>query len=424
MPSRVFVTGMGVVCGLGLDWPTLWSNLLAGRSAIRPWQLPGITDFPVRYAAPVDDHDFAKRFGDLPHLKQPMERRVRFGLAATLDALADAGVKNVSTLGTVGVAVGSGVPERDPDDFLLALTAQGPRWDELFRNKAHLNPGTGLTCGNDALAMRIAAHHCLKGPVLNISTACAGATHAIGLGFRMIRRNEVSAMLVGGADSVLNLPTMVGLHLLGAPSISDQFGDRLCRPFDKDRSGFVAAEGAGMLLLESEQCAQARGVTPYAEIVGFGSSMDAYRITAPHPSGTGAALSMQRALSDAHVEPTAVTCINAHGTSTPLNDPAETLAIKTIFATDQHYQRLMVTANKSMLGHLIAAAGAPECIATVLSVREGKIPPTINLENPDPACDLDYVPNTARQKMVPVALSNSFGFGGLNATLVVRRYEN
>lgn len=423
MSQRVFVTGMGVICGLGLDWPTFWSGLLSGRSAIKHWQLPGVDNFPVRYAAPVDDGSFSERFGTLEHLKKPMERRMRFGLAAASEALSDAGLDNGSERGTVGVAVGSGVPDRDPEDLMWALTEHGPSWDELFRNRDKLNPGSGLTCSNDALAARIAEQHGFHGPVMNLSTACAGATHAIGLGFRMIRRDEVSAMLVGGADSVLNLPTMVGLHLLGAPSISDQFGDRLCRPFDKDRSGFVAAEGAGMLLLESEKSAQARDATIYAEVAGFGSSMDAYRITAPHPSGQGAALAMQRALKDARMEPASVSCINAHGTSTPLNDPAETIAIKTVFATNMHYQQLMVTANKSMLGHLIAAAGAPEFIATVLSVREGMIPPTLNLENPDPACDLDYVPNTARQKAVPVALSNSFGFGGLNASLVVRHYD-
>jgi len=424
MSQRVFVTGMGVICGLGLDWKTVWSGLLSGRSAVKKWQFPGVQNFPVQYAAPVDDCSFANRFSGLPFLQKPMERRIRFGMAAAAEAIADAGLDDISSLGRVGVAVGSGVPDRDPDDFMLALTEQGPSWDALFSKRDQLNPGSGLTWTNDALGASIAEQYQLRGPVINLSTACAGAAHAIGLGFRMIRRGEVNAMVVGGADSVLNLPTMVGLHLLGAPSTSDQFGDRLCRPFDRDRSGFVAAEGAGILLLESEKSAHARNATIYAEVAGFGSSMDAYKITAPHPNGNGAVLAMQRALKDAGVLPDAVSCINAHGTSTPLNDLSETLAIKTVFAENRHYQHLRVTANKSMLGHLIAAAGAPECIATVLSVREGMIPPTINLENNDPACDLDYVPNLARRESVAVALSNSFGFGGLNASLVVRRYES
>jgi 3-oxoacyl-[acyl-carrier-protein] synthase II len=424
MNRRVVVTGLGVVCGLGLDWSTVWSGLLNGRSAIRRWQLPGVERYPVQYAAPVDDDTFWQRFGHLEHLREPMERRVRFGLAAAWDALADAGLGDVPRLGTVGVAIGSGVPERSPDEMMLALTEEGSSWGAVFQHRARLSPDSGLLCGNDALTARIAERHKLGGPALNLSTACAGAAHAIGLGFRAIRRGEVEAMLVGGADSVLNLPTLTALHLLGAPSTTERFGDRLCRPFDRDRSGLVAAEGAGMVLLETLESARARGATIYAEVAGFGSSLDAYRITAPHPEGRGAVLAMQKALRDARIEPQAVACINAHGTSTLLNDSAETIAIKTVFAAENHYQRLAVTANKSALGHLIAAAGAPEFIATVLSVREGVIPPTLNLENPDPACDLDYVPNTARRQPIPVALSNSFGFGGLNAALVVNRYEN
>lgn len=439
MTRRVVVTGLGAVCGLGLDWQTMWEGLCAGRSAIRAWRLPGIEDFPVRYAAPVDDEAFARCHGADADPDRPMERRMRFGLAAAGQALADAGIDTGTGLGTgrgrgsgdgrlpgrVGTAVGSGVPERDPYELLHALDEDGAlSWQTLYARRAELDRASGLFCTNDALATGIAARHRLRGPALNFSTACAGATHAIGHGFRMIRRGEVDAMLVGGADSVLNLPTMTGLHLLGAPSTSELFGDRLCRAFDRDRSGLVAAEGAAMLVLESEESARRRGARIYAEVAGFGSSLDAYQVTAPHPEGKGAALAMGRALADGAVEPGEVDCVNAHGTSTPLNDPIETRAIKDVFAGGGHYRKLAVTANKTMLGHLIAAAGAPELIATVLSVRDGIVPPTLNLENPDPACDLDYVPDKARHQEVSVAVSNSFGFGGLNASLVVRGYEH
>ncbi|MFM9368530.1 beta-ketoacyl-[acyl-carrier-protein] synthase family protein [Streptomyces sp. Da 82-17] len=425
MSRRVVVTGLGAVCGLGLDWQTMWEGLCEGRSAIRDWRLPGIEDFPVRYAAPVDDAAFEERFGADEEQGRPMERRVRFGLAAAAQALADAGIDADSRPGRIGTAVGSGVPERDPYELLEAVGEDGrPSWQTLYARRSRLDRSSGLFCTNDALTAGIAARHRLRGPALNFSTACAGATHAIGHGFRMIRRGETDAMLVGGADSVLNLPTMTGLHLLGAPSTSELFGDRLCRAFDRDRSGLVAAEGAAMLVLESEESARRRGARIHAELAGFGSSLDAYQVTAPHPEGHGAALAMSRALADGGVAPHEVHSVNAHGTSTPLNDPIETRAIKDVFAERGHYRKLAVTANKTMLGHLIAAAGAPELIATVLSVRDGVVPPTLNLENPDPACDLDYVPDKARHQEVSAAVSNSFGFGGLNASLVVRGYEH
>jgi 3-oxoacyl-[acyl-carrier-protein] synthase II len=423
MTTRVVVTGMGIVCGLGFDWRTVWSGMLAGRSAIRRWRMPGIEDFPVKYAGHVDDEAFSARFSYLPHIRRPMERRIRFGLAAADAALSDAGFGKNPMDGRIGVAVGSGVPQRDPEDMMHAITGEGASWGALFQRRDLLSPGSSLAHGNDALTALIARRYGFSGPALNMSTACAGAAHAIGLGFRAIRRGEVDAMLVGGADSVLNLPTMTALHLIGAPSTSERFGDRLCRPFDRDRSGLVAAEGAGMIVLESLDGALARGATIFAEIAGFGSSMDAYRITAPHPEGHGAMLAMNKAMDDAGIAPETIACVNAHGTSTPLNDPAETIAIKTVFSKGGHFRKLPVTASKSSLGHLIAAAGAPEFIATVLSVRESVIPPTLNLENSDPVCDLDYVPGAARRQEVPVALSNSFGFGGLNASIVVKRYE-
>lgn len=422
---RVVVTGLGAVTGLGIGAEALWEGLCAGRSAVRPWRLPGYDDFPVRYAAPVDDDALRDACAGRAWWRQPMERRTRFGIAAAEEALRDSGIAvDPPEPVRFGVAVGSGVPERDADDMRLAVGDDGVDWMHLHANREQLNPNTGLFHSNDHLAALCAATAGARGPVLHFSTACSGAAHAIGHGFRMIRRGEVDAMLVGGADSVLNLCTMLGLHMIGAPSISERFGAALSRPFDRDRSGFVAAEGAGMLVLESEASAARRGARVYAEIAGFGSALDAYQITAPHPEGHGAALAMTRALRDAGLQPEAVDHINAHGTSTPLNDPAETLAIKRVFARGEHYRRLSVSANKSMLGHLIAAAAGPECIATVLSLRDGKVPPTLNLEAADPKCDLDYVPGSAaRVQSLRVALSNSFGFGGLNTAIAFKAAE-
>lgn len=418
MKQRVVVTGLGVVGGLGFHWQDFWDALVAGESAIKSWQPGAITDFPVRYAAPVDDAAFTTAFADHLETLPPMERRSRFGAMAAYAAMADAGIAPGEM--DIGVAVGSGIPERDMTDMLLAMTDEGPQWDALYARRNELNPA--LRAGNDQLAAVIARLLKACGPVQNFSTACAGAAHAIGSAFRMIRNGEINCMVAGGADSVLSPMTMTGLHLLGAPSVNEDLGDKLCRPFDEARSGFVAAEGGAFVVMESLEQARARNATIYGEIVGFGTSMDAYRVTAPHPEGRGAAQSMANALRDANLEPAAIDYINAHGTSTPLNDPAETIAIKTVFSTGEHYRKLAISATKSQIGHWIAAAGAPEFIATLLAARDGIAPPTLNLETPDPACDLDYVPGKARTMAIGAALSNSFGFGGLNASLIVKPY--
>lgn len=420
MKHRVVVTGLGVVCGLGYDWKTFWQNLLEGKSSIRPWVPDGVDEFPVHYAAAIDNAEFEEYFAAVDELRQPMERRSRFGLMAARQALQVAGLLGKPD-SSMGVTIGSGVPERHNPDMLLAMGEGGPNWERLYARRQELNPS--MRHGNDHLAALIARSYGCHGPMQNFSTACAGAAHAIGSSFRMIRDGETDCMLAGGADSVLSLMTMVGLNLIGAPSTSDEFGDKLCRPFDIDRNGFVAAEGGAIVVLESEERARRRGAHIFAEICGFGSSLDAYRITAPHPDGAGAALAMQKALADAALSPRDVGYINAHGTSTPLNDKAETKAIKTVFAEQEHFRQLLVSSTKSQIGHLIAAAGAPEFIATVLALESGMVPPTLNLDHPDPACDLDYVPHQARQAPISVALSNSFGFGGLNASLALRRYQ-
>ncbi|WP_039912634.1 beta-ketoacyl-[acyl-carrier-protein] synthase family protein [Cellvibrio mixtus] len=418
MSQRVVVTGLGVVGRLGFHWRDFWKALLAGESAVVPWQPGAISDFPVRYAAPVDDAAFTAAFAGLVESLPPMERRSRFGAMAAYAAMHDAGLIDKDL--RLGVAVGSGIPERDTADMLLAMTDAGPSWDAFYARRAQLNPA--LRGGNDQLAAVIARQFKARGPVQNFSTACAGAAHAIGSSFRMIRNGEINCMIAGGADSVLSPMTITGLHLLGAPSVNEDLGDKLCRPFDEARSGFIAAEGGAFVVLESLDHARTRNATIYGEVLGFGSSMDAYRVTAPHPEGRGAAQSMENALRDAGIAPGDIDYINAHGTSTPLNDPAETMAIKHVFAAGDHYRKLAVSATKSQIGHWIAAAGAPEFIATLLAARDGIAPPTLNLENPDPACDLDYVPLQARPMKIGAALSNSFGFGGLNASLIVKPY--
>lgn len=419
--NRVLVTGLGVVCGLGMNWQSMWDGLVNGRSAIQAWSPPDVPNFPVGYAAPVDDQAFTALF---PDFGAPMEKRTRFGLAAAQQALADAGVTNAGPLGRVGVSIASEMPERESGELLSAYVDGVVDWKRVHEQQIGLDRSHAPLATGDALAIEIATRSGLAGPTLNLNTACAGATHALGHGFRMIRRGETDAVIAGGAVSPLNLPIMTSLYLLGAPSTSKLYGDRLCRAFDRDRSGMVTAEGAAMVLLESESSALARGAHVYGEVAGFGSSLDAYQVTAPHPQGGGSVLAMQRALADAGVAPSEVGYVSAHGTSTPLSDAAETAAIKEVFRAGEHYRSLMVSSIKTMLGHMLAAAGAQQLISTVLSLRDGIIPPTLNLENPDPACDLDYVPGQARKADIEVAINNSLGFGGLNAALVVRRYDN
>ncbi|SHY88948.1 Probable 3-oxoacyl-(Acyl-carrier-protein) synthase II KasA [Mycobacteroides abscessus subsp. abscessus] len=419
--NRVLVTGLGVVCGLGMNWQSMWDGLVNGRSAIQAWSPPDVPNFPVGYAAPVDDQAFTALF---PDFGAPMEKRTRFGLAAAQQALEDGGVTNAAALARVGVSIASEMPERESGELLSAYVDGVVDWKRVHEQQIGLDRSHAPLATGDALATEIATRSGLAGPTLNLNTACAGATHALGHGFRMIRRGETDAVIAGGAVSPLNLPIMTSLYLLGAPSTSKLYGDRLCRAFDRDRSGMVTAEGAAMVLLESESSALARGAHVYGEVAGFGSSLDAYQVTAPHPQGGGSVLAMQRALADAGVAPSEVGYVSAHGTSTPLSDAAETAAIKEVFRTGEHYRSLMVSSIKTMLGHMLAAAGAQQLISTVLSLRDGIIPPTLNLENPDPACDLDYVPGQARKADIEVAINNSLGFGGLNAALVVRRYEN
>lgn len=408
---RVFVTGMGQVSALGYDVDNFWRSVSNGESAIKPWQPRGVEQFPVKYAAAVDDGDFLQACGSELGNAPRLERRGQFGLVAARRAYRQAGL---DTSLAVGCAACSGVPEVH-DAEIEALQQAGSFPDALGK----LQPAavSGLTVSNDSMVAAIADDLDLRGPVLNINGACAGASQAIGMAFQAVRRGEVSAMLAGGADSVMNVRVMGGLHLLGATASGNSRGQRLCRPFDRARSGLVAGEGAAFLLLESEDSARERGATVFAELLGYGASLDAYKVTAPHPEGEGALNAMRNALSDSGLDCGVVDYINAHGTSTPLNDVVETKAIKKLFA-DGTGSVPPISSTKSMIGHWISAAGAPEAMATVLALHHGLIPPTVNLDSADPECDLDYVPHTARKSRLRYALSNSFGFGGINASLL------
>lgn len=410
--NKVVITGIGVVSSFGSSAKQFWQAISQGQSAVKAWQPQGLTDFPVQYAATIDwqqlQDSYSAELADAPLL----ERRGSFGLLAAIKAYQDAGL---NTDLTTGVATCSGVPEISELE-MQALDDNGayPQALEAHQPTSH----SGLAVSNDAMVATIAQQLNMQGPVLNINGACAGAAQAIGMAYQAIQRGEVDAMLAGGADSVANTRVMTGLFKLGATATSSPRGDKLCCPFDQARSGLVAGEGGAFLVLESEASALARGATIYAEMTGYGCSMDGYKVTAPHPEGEGAIRAMRAALDDANLD--TVDYINAHGTSTPLNDEVETKAIKQIFAADQ---LPLVSATKSMIGHWISAAAAPEAIATVLALHHQIVPPTINLQIPDQACDLDYVADNARETELSNAMSNSFGFGGINACLVFARYQ-
>lgn len=422
MTNRVVVTGLGVLSPFGVGVDSFWSAVKAGENAVDAWHPPGAEGFPVQHGATIKQDTQALVAEELVDFKLPkhIERRAIYALIAAKEAINDARLE--TELGQAGIAVCSGVPELD-DASLLALAEQ-PKANimnyALTEREQAIKRFSGIRCSNDVLATTLAEQFNTSGFICNVSGACAGATQAIGLAYRAIKRGEASVMLCGGADSVLSIRTLSALHLLGATAETQRFANQLCRPFDQDRAGLVAGEGGAMLVLESEQHAKARGAHIYAEITGYGSSLDAYKVTAPHPEGLGAISAMEGALQSAGIGAQNVQYINAHGTSTPLNDVIETKAIKSVFG--KHATSLGVSSTKSMIGHWIAAAGAPEAIATVLAIRDQFMPATINLTQPDEGLDLDYVMGKGRKASINHALSNSFGFGGINASLAIARY--
>ncbi len=425
MSRRVVVTGMGCVTPLGCDVPTMWRRLLAGESGVARTTLFDATNFPTQISAEVRD------FG--PHCLGPdaerfqaLGRHTRFAIAAARQAVHSSGVLDRPLDPTrFGVYLGSGEGQQDFNRFsqmMMAALANGTLDMVAFTRKGLeiLDPISELEQEPNMPSGHLAALFDAQGPNLNCLTACAASSQAIGEAVELIRRGDADVMLSGGTHSMIHPFGVTGFNLLTALSTRNDEPTRASRPFDKHRDGFVLGEGAAMVVLEELERARARGAPILGEIVGYGSTADAFRITDTHPEGRGAASCMRMALADARLDLDQVHYINAHGTSTDVNDRVETLAIKRVFG--DHAYRVPVSSTKSMMGHLIAAAGATELIVCLLAIRDNVLPPTINYETPDPECDLDYVPNQAREARCDVAASNSFGFGGQNITLIVRRF--
>ncbi len=425
MPNkrRVVVTGLGLVTPLGLDLEDNWQKVLNGKSGIRRLSLPGAGKAPVQAVGEVDQEDWEKIQDEFrEYADGEGERRTLFALWSAQSAMKDAGLdKHDGERGRFGVTLAAGlginrlqdiqrwINDEGGFDYLrFAKECKGVQNESLMKNNS--NRPSALIAGRFGL----------RGYNSTITTACASATQAIGTAFRAIRRGDADMMVAGGADSMINPVGLVFFVLLSAAAVSTDPPAEVCRPFDRKRSGLVMGEGAGVAILEEESSAVRRGARIYAEVAGYGSTMDAYKVTAPHPRGKGAENAMSNALRDAEMGADEIDYINAHGTSTKLNDAAETLAIKNVFKGNA--SRLSINSSKSIIGHLIAASGGPEFVFTTLSVNRDEIHPTINLKSPDPKCDLDYVPNVKRARIVRAAISNSFGFGGQNASIVLKKH--
>jgi 3-oxoacyl-[acyl-carrier-protein] synthase II len=407
---RVVVTGMGMVSPVGNDVATAWKNVVAGNSGIGPITHFDASAFPARIAGEVKGFDPAQYIA--PKDIKKMDTFIHYGIAAGAEALQDSGLEITESNATrTGIAVGAGIGGiASIERTAIAYHEGGPRKISPF-----FVPGSIINMVSGNLAIM----HGIKGPNIACVTACTTATHNIGLAMRLIQYGDADAMLAGGAEFSVT-PTAIG-GFCSAKALSTRNDDptRASRPWDKDRDGFVLSDGAGILMLEEYEHARARGANIYAEVVGFGMSDDAYHITGTSPGGEGAGRCMDNALRDAGMNPTEVQYINAHGTSTPVGDPGEVDAAKRVFG--DHAYKLAMSSTKSVTGHLLGAAGGVEAIFTLLAMRDGVLPPTINLEHPDEGCDLDFVPNTAREARLDVAISNSFGFGGTNGTLVFKR---
>jgi 3-oxoacyl-[acyl-carrier-protein] synthase II len=406
---RVVVTGMGVISPLGVGLDMFWDGLVQGRSGVRRITRFDASPYPSQIAGEVPDFDAAAHLPRRDIVRTDVF--IHYALIAAQAALADSGVKIDGQNDRVGVSIGTGM-----GGVPLLLSS----WETLQREgmggvSAYALPGSLPNMAAGWVSMRTGA----RGPLFSPTTACAASSQAVGDAFRTIQRGDADVMLAGGTDSLIHPLVIAGFSSIRALSTRNDAPTLASRPFDRDRDGFVLAEGAGLLVLETLEAARARGARIYAELLGYGLSADANHPTAS--SSNGPARAMRLALADAKLDPHAVEYVNAHGTSTQLNDQHETEAIKAVFG--DHARRLAVSSIKSMTGHLVGAAGGVEAIATVLALHHGVLPPTINYTTPDPACDLDYVPNQARRVPIRVAMSNSFAFGGTNAILVLGRGE-
>lgn len=413
MKRRVVVTGVGLVTACGNDVPSTWAALMRGESGADYIRKFDAANFPVRFACEV------KGFDPLEFLDKKDARRMgaftHFAIAAADEAVKSSGLKiDDSNAEMVGTYISSGIGdfwaiEREHEKLLQS----GPdRVSPFFIVSAIVN----LAAGN------VSIRHGAKGPNSATATACSAGAHAIGDSFRLIERGDADAMICGGAESAITPMSVAGFASMRALSTRNDDPKRASRPFDADRDGFVIGEGAGIMILEELEFARRRGANILAEIVGYGMTGDAFHVTMPDETGSGAIRVMQRAINDAGIRPEQIGYINAHGTSTPYNDKFESMAIKKVFG-EYAKNGLAVSSTKSMTGHALGAAGGIEAVFSVLALKEGTIPPTINYETPDPECDLDYVPNAPRKAEIEYALSNSFGFGGTNACLIFKRFD-
>ncbi len=410
--NRVVITGLGVITAIGAGKDAFWDALRAGRCGIKQVFKFDPSPYPTQFAAQLNGFDFSPYID--PKWSRRMDLTSQMAVSASKMAVKDAKLDlDREDRERIGVVVGTAMAGQA---FILE---QHDVWKE--KGPMRINPFTALTVFPDAPASFISIELGLHCPSFSLATACSSALDAVGYAFNAIRKRELDIILMGGAEATVFPQAFSAFCMLRAMSQRNDDPERASRPFDKERDGFVLGEGAGMLVLEDLEHAKQRGAHIYAEIIGFGMTCDAYHMTAPEPSGRQATRAIQLALKDAGIKPTDVNYINAHGTSTPLNDKTETLVIKRVFG--QHAYQVPISATKSMIGHLIGAAGAVELIATTLALEHQVIPPTINYEIPDPECDLDYVPNVARKSTIDFALKNSFGFGGKNSALVVKTYD-
>ena len=408
---RVVITGIGLESPIGSDQPTFWINLLNGKSGVSAVESFDVSQYPCRIAGEIKDFD-PSVYMEKKEAKR-VDRFTQLGVAAAMKAWSDSGLDKINLdKDEVGVVVGSGIGGiQTTEEQLQVLAEKGPR-----RVSPFLVPALIANMASGYISMLLEIH----GPNTTVVTACASSTHAVGDAWHIIKRGDAEIMLAGGAEAAISHLAFSGFSSARALSTNNEEPEKASRPFDLKRDGFVMGEGAGVVIMETLEHALARGANIYGEVVGYGMSGDAYHMTAPDPDGKGAYLCMKRALKSAGISPGEVDYINAHGTSTEFNDKIETMAIKRIF--EDHANKLKVSSTKSMTGHLLGAAGAVELIATLLIMKNNIIHPTINYEYPDPHCDLDYVPNESREGNVNLAISNSFGFGGTNATLAIKKY--
>ena len=406
--SRVFVTGVGVISPIGNEAEECWANLIAGKSGAGPITRFDTTGYETTFACEVKN--FAPNGALERKEARRMDRFTQFAVVASREAMRNAGLDlERENLDRIGVVMGSGIGGMETFEAQHAIL--------LERGPSRISPFFIPMMISDMAAGQVSIQFGLRGPNFATVSACASGAHAIGEALRLLRAGDADVIVAGGTEATITPMALAGFSSSRALSTRNDDPQRASRPFDQDRDGFVIGEGAGVLVLENEDHARRRGAPLLCELAGYGASADAYHLTAPSEDGSGAARAMARALKDAGIPTEDVDYINAHGTSTPAGDPVEVRAVKTVFG--DHARRLMMSSTKSMTGHLLGAAGGLEAVVTALTLSRGIVPPTINLERPDPQCDLDFVPNQARAQRVTAALSNSFGFGGHNATLAM-----